>query len=550
LVLAAGSDRANATTTLAGASAESLASPVARDDRGPTRIGEVAFDAAVRAIVSRRPAVGLALGVLVGGRLELFHGHGLADIASKTPVTEGTVFRIGSVTKLFTAIAVMQLAEQGRVDLDVPAKEYLRAYRLVENGFRPPTVRHLLTHTAGIPDMRHASDLLHAGLTPDDGRPPLLSVPVGEALPSLAKYYRDGLRVVIEPGTAFAYCNHGFATLGQIVEDVSGLPLERYFRECIFEPLSMADTDLVRSEHVAARLATGYVLRRRGATLVSDREWIGAGGGGVYSTVRDLARFAAALLEGGANEHGSVLEPATLATMFAPHFQPDPRLSGMGLGFFRSDVSGHRIVYHDGILPGFNSELLIAPDDGVALVALTNGAPGAFGWLGLELEGLLHQVLDLSDEPDPDVVPQHPEIWRELCGRYVYPPRIADLRERLMLGAGAEVLVRSGKLLVRILTPVPALYRGLPLLPDDPTDPYVFRLDLRPYGMAMVRVVFADVVGGRARAVHTDLGGQPWSVARAPATGRRPAWLASIVGPLAVTGVVALLARRRRGRPA
>jgi CubicO group peptidase (beta-lactamase class C family) len=94
-------------------------------------IGEPALKAVVGAILNRRPAVGLAVGVVRNGRLEFFHGHGVADIASNTAVTEDTVFRIGSITKTFTAIAVMQLWEQGRINLDVPVNDYLRAYRLV-----------------------------------------------------------------------------------------------------------------------------------------------------------------------------------------------------------------------------------------------------------------------------------------------------------------------------------------------------------------------------------------------------------------------------------
>ena len=204
------------------------------------------------------------------------------------------MFRIGSITKVFTAIAVMQLCEKGLVDLDAPANDYLRAYQLIppSAGFRPATLRHLLTHTAGIPEVRHVSDLLHPDWGPFEGRPPVLSVKFGEPLPSLAEYYRGGLRVVAEPGTAFAYSNHGFATLGQIVEDVSGTPLDRYFREQIFQPLGMETPTCVRSERIASRLATGYTLGRRGAQAVPDRDWIGAGGGGIYSTTRDIARFA------------------------------------------------------------------------------------------------------------------------------------------------------------------------------------------------------------------------------------------------------------------
>ena len=123
------------------------------------------------------------------------------------------------------------------------------------------------------------------------------------------------------------------------------------------------------------------MLGRQGAKPVPDREWICAGAGGVYSTPHDIGRFVAALLGGGANEHGRVLERATLATMFEPHYQPDPRVPGSGLGFFRADAGGHLVVGHDGLLPGFNSELLVAPDAGVGVFAFTNGASGAHVWL-------------------------------------------------------------------------------------------------------------------------------------------------------------------------
>ena len=300
-----------------------------------------------------------------------------------------------------------------------------------------------------------------------------------ERLPSLAEYYRDGLRVVVEPGTAFAYSNHGYATLGQIVEDVSGMPLERYFRERIFEPLGMADSDLVRSDRVASRLATGYVLGRRGAKAVPDRDWIGAGAGGIYSTSRDLARFVAALLGGGANEHGRVLEPATLATMFEPHYQPDAAAAGHGPRLLprrgrrppprlpRRDPAGLQLGAPGGPR---RRDRRHRPHERLPRSA----SPGCRSSSG----GCCGELLGLPEDALRSDVPHHPEVWAELCGRYVFPPRIADLRQRLMLGGGAEVFVRGGRLMVRLLTPVPALYRGLPLHPDDPTDPYVFRLDL------------------------------------------------------------------------
>jgi CubicO group peptidase (beta-lactamase class C family) len=545
-------EEVDAMTTLTASRYEPSTRPEERTERVAPEIAQPQIRTRIDEILSRRPAVGLAVGVVRDGRLEFFRGHGLADVASNTPITEDTAFRIASITKLFTAIAVMQLWEQGLVDLDASANEYLRAYKLIctRASWRPPTLRQLLTHTSGIPDVRRVSDLLHAGWTASDGRPPVLSVHLGDWLPSLAEYYRGGLRVIVEPGSAFAYSNHGYATLGQIVEDVSGMPLERFFRERIFEPLGMADSDLVRSHRIASRLATGYALGRRGVKAVPDRDWIGAGAGGIYSTSSDLARFVEALLGGGANKHGSVLESATLAIMFEPHYQPDAWLPGMGLGFFRGDAAGHRLVFHDGILPGFNSELLVAPDDGIGLIGLTNGSARAFAWLSLELGRLIRDMLDVPEDAVRSDVPHRPDVWAGLCGRYVFPPHIADLRQRLMLGGGAEVFVRGGRLMVRLLTPVPALYRGLPLVPDDDADPYVFRLDLSDHGMASVRVVFAGVVDGRATAIHTDLGGQPWSLVRVPDATTRDPWLRPAGGALgAFTLATAVrFIRRRRGR--
>jgi CubicO group peptidase (beta-lactamase class C family) len=297
-------------------------------------VDAAAMTALVTRALRRWPAAGLAAAVVRGGSVVWFHGHGVADRRAADPVMEDTAFRIASISKTVTAVAVMQLWERGLIDLDAPAADYLRAYRLVPaaRASRPVSVRQLLTHTAGIPALRGLSDLL---------RPTLgWGVPAGRPPPPLAEYYRGGLRVEIEPGTAWAYGNHGFATLGQIVEDLSGLSVDRYLRERVFGPLGMEDTDLVRSERIRRRLATGYALGSRGLREVADREAATPAAASVYSTTRDMARYAAALLGGGSNEHGSVVRPATLAVMFDPHFRPDPRVPGMGLGFFRGQHGG------------------------------------------------------------------------------------------------------------------------------------------------------------------------------------------------------------------
>jgi CubicO group peptidase (beta-lactamase class C family) len=152
------------------------------------------------------PCGGLAVGVIADGGLAWFHGHGFADVGARTPITEDTVFRTGSITKTFSAIAVMELWERGLVDLDAPANDYLRSFRLVpvQPHLRPTTVRQLLTHTAGVGYLRRLSDLLQPAVgsgiqAARSGAPPL------------AEYCRRGLPVEVEPGTKWAYSNHGFA---------------------------------------------------------------------------------------------------------------------------------------------------------------------------------------------------------------------------------------------------------------------------------------------------------------------------------------------------
>lgn len=461
-------------------------------------VDDLAMAATVRGVLNRWPAVGLAVGVVRNRRLELFSGYGLADIATSTPVTQDTVFRIASVTKTFTAIAVLQLWEQGLVELDAPANDYLRAYQLVpaKVSFRPATVRQLLTHTAGIREVLHLSGLLRVR---DLGE----TVPPGRPVPSLAEYYRGGLRIDAEPGTRFAYTNHGFATLGQLVEDVSGQPLDHYLRERIFEPLGMADTGLVRPQRVMSRLATGYELRSGGAEPVSDYEVVTVGGGAAWSTPRDMARFLAALLGGGAGEHGAVLEPDTVAAMFAPHYQPDPRIPGFGLGFFRASFGGHPAVEHDGILPGFDAQLLLAPDDGVGVVAFANGARRGLHWLAPEVGSLLRRLLGVPEETVRADVPHHPELWGDLCGWYRFSAHPSD-PARLAIGPGAQVVVRRGRLMVRALSPIPALARGFLLHPDDEQDPYVFRVELPWLGIGTGRVVFSRDPGGSVTALHLE----------------------------------------------
>jgi hypothetical protein len=247
-----------------------------------------------------------------------------------------------------------------------------------------------------------------------------------------------------------------------------------------------------------------------------------------------MARYLAALLGGGANEHGTVLKRATLASMFAAQYQPDPRLPGMGLAFWRRTAGGHPVVEHQGLIPGYDSQILVAPNDGVGLIALTNGTSGGALWIPTEMSKLLHRLLGVSDEVIRTDIPQRPEVWSDICGWYYLPGPLTDVRVRGFMGAGVEVFVRRGQLVLRFLTPIPALYRGFPLHPGDDADPYTFQIGFSEDGLGISRVIFSH------ESVHFDV--MPLSAHKRPATTNPRRW---VEGAVAV-GVTALLGRRLR----
>ena len=501
-----------------------------------TLIDERRLERTIVEATNRWPTAGLAVGVVRDGVLAWFLGQGVADTTSRVPIMRDTVFRIASVTKTFTAVAVMQLWEQGLVDLDVPADTYLRTFNLTPaKGVSMPTVRHLLTHTSGIGYWRRLSDVLHPGPgSGDTWRGPA---------PSLADYYRGGLTVEVEPGTKWVYSNHGFAVLGQIVEDITGEPIQRYLRDHIFEPLGMDATALTLPVETG-QLATGYAMRSDGPRPVPHHEMPLPAAGGAYSTITDLSGYLGALLQDGSGKHGTMLKPETLALMFAPQYGQDDRMPLMGLGFMRGEEGGHRTIGHDGILSGFLSALSFAPDDALGVVVLSNtgrldgrGAPAPLA------SALLRQLLDLPPSALRTDVPQRPDVWGQLCGWYgMDPGPVTNMFSRLLMGAGAEVRVDRGRLVLMPLTPLPPMRAGFQLYPDDPTDPYVFRIDASPMGFSSFRVVFA--AGNDGQPMRLLLNGM--SFEKRPGMRNPRAWTRGLL----VGGAAALAWRgvRRRAR--
>lgn len=423
------------------------------------------------------PLAGLAVGIVHRGELIYTHNTGFADIRTRRPITSDTIFRIMSISKTFTAVAVMQLYERGKLGLDDPVNDHLKAIKVEHPHLNAPpiTIRHLLTHTAGIGELRTIKPRWL--LRPETMILEDLSVREDDRVPTLAEYYRGKLRAEIYPGVKRSYSNHAFGLLGQLVADVSGQPFEDYITEHIFQPLGMLQSDWFLSDRVRERLATGYLFRDNGFKPVEDvygyQHVVTAGASNSYSSVNEMVQYVAALMNGGANANGRILQPATLAQMVEPHFQLDPRLPGQGLAFLLDSIGSHRTVSHSGGWPGFISNMLVAPDDGLAVLVFTNTANRAPHPIAHDLLRRLLNVPDpLEQVPHPHV-PEQPHLWEDLCGSYG-PTAGANTNYRNWesMSAKVEVFAEGNHLTLR--SPGGIFKAGVQLHPADADDPLFF----------------------------------------------------------------------------
>lgn len=359
------------------------------DPSGAANAGEAALDPSDRAkVLAALPAVekhflaqfekqglpGLAVGVVLGGELVFGHGFGVRDTASKTAVDVDTVFRIASLTKSFTAMAILKLRDEGWLSLEDPADKYLPELTAVAYPTHDSariTIRQLLTHSAGLPEDNPWAD-----------RPRDVSEP------AFATMLEQGLSFSSPPNTAFEYSNLGYTILGVIVSRASRVPYREYVTKEILVPLGMSATVFDEREVPKSRLALGY--RREDERLVNEvntPDGVYGAMGGLYSSVRDLARYAAFHLaawpprddqETGPLRRSSVREMHQLArpNRFVVGFDGDSawgEAGGYGFGFLSFETCRFdHLVYHRGGLPGYGSALFLLPEQGVAVITLAN----------------------------------------------------------------------------------------------------------------------------------------------------------------------------------
>ena len=292
------------------------------------------------------------------GRVMFMKGYGLASLEKKTPVApERTLFRVASISKLFTATAIMQLCERGKVDLHQDINRYLTGFQLKNTYPRPVTLADVTTHTAGF-------DGESVGIVARSQRE---IVPLGE---HLARWMPPR---VMPPGETWSYSNYGFALAGYVVETTSGTPFSRYIDENIFQPLGMNRSSFLLPPQLAPDLAMGYSYLS-GKYVPRPYYYMNVGPcGALVTTATDIARFMIAHLQEGRYGETRILRDETAREMHATHFRPSPGFDGMAYGFVESSRRGRRRLEHSGGLPGFQSLIRIVPAEQIGYFASATG---------------------------------------------------------------------------------------------------------------------------------------------------------------------------------
>ena len=317
------------------------------------------FDGLVPYMLKRNDIAGAVIAVVKDGKLVFTQGYGYADVGKRTPVIpDQTLFRIGSVSKLFTWTAVMQLVAAGKIDLNADVNQYLD-FKIPEKFGKPITMHDLMTMTPGFAEV--IRDLIFAA----PRKPFALRQYLVERMPPR----------IFPPGKVVAYSNYGATLAGYIVQRVSGEPFDQYVETHILKPLQMAHSTFAQPlpPALADDLATGYIT-------ATDKETVPFEivepypAGSFTSSATDMAKFMIMQLQGGQFDGNTILPAATVQLMHSPHYNAAPDINGYDYGFYRENRNGLRIIGHGGDTLAFHSDLHLLLDKDIGIFMSFNSA--------------------------------------------------------------------------------------------------------------------------------------------------------------------------------
>jgi len=356
------------------------ANAAAADDSLVARI-----DAIAREAIERHAAPGIAIGVMRDGKVLIDRGYGIADLENDVPARADSVFCIASVTKTFTAAAILQLATQGSLSLDDDIGKFVPEFPHRNQGV---TIRRLLNHTAGIHNVTAI---------------PAYWAQVGEPIEpaKLIGLFRDA-PLDFEPGTSYLYSNSGYMLLGAVIEKASGMSYPQYLRSHLFVPLGLAHTSYCGTADLVHGRARGYARGESGWVNAPHVDMSqGYAAGGVCSTTGDLLRWQYAM------NHAKVLAPNLYTEMIA---RAPGRTYGLGIG--GGSNAGHRVLFHGGEIYGFDAMMTDYPDDDVAIAVLANTR----GELTSDIEARIARLV--LEIPELVALPLTDGVRNSAAGRY------------------------------------------------------------------------------------------------------------------------------------
>ncbi|MDB4988990.1 MAG: penicillin-binding protein [Myxococcaceae bacterium] len=354
----------------------------------------------VRSEIESSGVPGAALAIIEGREVKLVIGIGRKSADAPEPVDADTMFRIGSLSKTFTAATAVQLASEHLFSLDAPIARYVPDLELVgASEGRPITLRRLLSHTAGLPDYIE------------------LSCPTGDG--ALESWFRSHAPITVEaePGRVYNYTNLGFALAGYTMERAAHRPFVELVEKTLIEPLALTSTTYDVQRALSGDHATGHAIDV--AVGPGDPPYDATSAqcamaqppGMLWSSARDLATFVQALLRGA----GGVLDRRALANLVAPETRMgSPPNAVYDLGLVTQPLRGEIAVWHNGALPGFHAMMVTVPARGAGLVLLTNGDGYDPTAAGLDMIG---DLLNLPDAQPVDLTTQ-PSAWQAYVGTY------------------------------------------------------------------------------------------------------------------------------------
>jgi D-alanyl-D-alanine carboxypeptidase len=393
------------------------------------------LDKWIQSTAAAREEPGLSIGIVVDQDLVWSKGYGFADVEKRVPASPATLYRIASVSKLFTSTAIMQLRDAGKLRLDDPVSQYLPWFRI-----KPITIRHLITHTSGLPRElpRPYWNDLH--------------------FPTRDEFIRLASQVepVFPPETEFKYSNLALAIAGEVVATVSGEPYQQYIEQHILKPLGMKATR-VHPESTTPGLAIGY--RKRVPGKPREREdFIDAGGltpaANLASSVEDLARFCELQFRDGEVAGAQILRGSTLREMRRVEWLQKDWQAGQALGFWIRKAWSEVRFGHDGSVPGYKSQIEMSQSGKMAVIVLINGyeadplfyANQAFTIVG-------PAIAKAAEKPKP--APAFDPAWQQYVGTYTW--KHVDV----------EIMVLDGQLTMVV---------------PNATNPWESRVKLTPVG--------------------------------------------------------------------